>query len=143
VSPPDAQAWADALGDVLRALEQPCQPGDWNSSVPLVASGLPVYLDEAIRSINDVRHAARYRAAVGVCVKVERVGGFAMARRVIESAETEGLAVYLGGFFESPWAKRWHRAFASQFDLGPSDVTGPDGVERPEPHGEVWRVTLE
>ena len=133
--------WLTALrADQLRAVEQPVRPGDWNSSVPLVEAGIPIFLDEPIRTVTDVRHAAKYRCASGVCVKVERVGGFAMAARVISEAQERGLDVYLGGFFESPWAKRWMHAFATQFALGPSDVGEGVTAERPEPSGDVIRI---
>ena len=135
------ESWLTTLHEgQLRAVEQPVRPGDWNSSVPLVEAGIPIYLDESIRTVTDVRHAAKYRSATGVCVKVERVGGFAMASRLIVDAQERGLDVYLGGFFESPWAKRWMHAFASQFPLGPSDVGDGHHAPRPEPSGDVIRI---
>ena len=135
------ESWLTTLHEgQLRAVEQPVRPGDWNSSVPLVEAGIPIYLDESIRTVTDVRHAAKYRSATGVCVKVERVGGFAMASRLIVDAQERGLDVYLGGFFESPWAKRWMHAFASQFPLGASDVGDGYHAPRPEPSGDVIRI---
>lgn len=135
------ESWTSGLRPgQLRAIEQPARPGDWNASVDFVSAGIPIYLDEAIRGVVDVRHTALYRCATGVCVKVERVGGFAMASRVISEARERGLEVYLGGFFESPWAKRWMRAFATQFELGPSDIGDGTPAARPEPAGDVSRI---
>ena len=47
-----------------------------------------------------------------ICVKPARVGGLANARSIIARAPGAGLRVYLGGFFESPYARQVHRALA-------------------------------
>ena len=58
-----------------------------------------------------------------VCVKPARVGGLANARSIILRAQQLGLRVYLGGFFESPFARRVHRALANGCGITePSDL---------------------
>jgi L-alanine-DL-glutamate epimerase-like enolase superfamily enzyme len=57
-----------------------------------------------------------------VCVKPARVGGLANARAVIARAKELELRVYLGGFFESPYARSVNRALADSCVLEPSDV---------------------
>ncbi len=91
-------------------------------------------LDESVRSLADLRHVARYGAASLVCVKPARVGGLANARTMIARAGDLGLAVYLGGFFESPYARRVHGVLARHAVSEPSDIgevalAGPNGAE--------------
>jgi O-succinylbenzoate synthase len=79
-------------------------------------------LDESVRSLGDLRHVASYEAATLVCVKPARVGGLANARTMIARAGELGLVAYLGGFFESPYARRVHRTLARHAVGQPSDV---------------------
>ncbi|HEY5010933.1 MAG TPA: enolase C-terminal domain-like protein, partial [Acidimicrobiales bacterium] len=85
---------------------------------------VPVSIDEGIRSVRDVAQIVRYRAAELICVKPARVGGLANARTIILKAHEEGLRAYVGGFFESPYARRVHRWLANSCVDEPSDV-GP------------------
>jgi hypothetical protein len=60
-------------------------------------------------------------------VKPARVGGVANARTIILRAREAGLRPYLGGFFESPYARQVNRSLAQSCvdepsDLGPVDV---------------------
>jgi L-alanine-DL-glutamate epimerase-like enolase superfamily enzyme len=73
--------------------------------------------------VRDLAQIARYHAAAMVCVKTARVGGLANARTVIARAHELGLRVYLGGFFESPYARRVNRALANSCVSEPSDVS--------------------
>ncbi len=57
-------------------------------------------------------------AATMLCVKPARVGGLANARTIIERARALGLKVYLGGFFESPYARHVHRVLARNSHRG-------------------------
>jgi L-alanine-DL-glutamate epimerase-like enolase superfamily enzyme len=57
-----------------------------------------------------------------LCVKPARVGGLANARTIIERARSLGLKAYVGGFFESPYARHVHRALANCSTDEPSDI---------------------
>ena len=81
-----------------------------------------VSIDEGVRSPRDIDQIVRYRAAQIICIKPARVGGLANSRTMIARAKELGLRVYLGGFFESPFARRVHRALANQAILEPSDL---------------------
>ncbi len=107
----------------IAAVEQPFRPADLISHAALVADlNVRVSLDESVRSVGDLRRISRYQAASLVCVKPPRVGGLAAARSMLLECERLGLAAYLGGFFESPYARRVHRALADSFHLESSDV---------------------
>jgi L-alanine-DL-glutamate epimerase-like enolase superfamily enzyme len=115
-------------------VEQPYAVGNVVDTARL-AERLDVALsvDEGVRSVRDVAQLVRYRAAEIICVKPARVGGLANARTIIDEAREAGLRPYLGGFFESPFARAVHRSLARSCveepsDLGPVDVVG--GSER-------------
>lgn len=105
------------------AVEQPFAPGNVVEHARLAAAlGVRVSLDEGVRHRRDLDQIVRYRAAQMICVKPARVGGFAQARTMIERAQRFDLDVYLGGFFESPLARRANRALARHYLKNPSDV---------------------
>ncbi|MGH3733619.1 MAG: enolase C-terminal domain-like protein [Acidimicrobiales bacterium] len=108
----------------IDAVEQPFAVGNVVDHARL-ASRLDVELslDESVRSVRDLAQIAHYGAASMVCVKPARVGGLANARTVIARAQDLGLRVYLGGFFESPYARRVNRALANSCVREPSDVS--------------------
>jgi len=103
---------ATSFVDIV-AVEQPFAPGNVVEHARLAAAlDVPVSLDEGVRHRRDLEQIARYRAARTVCVKPARVGGYAQARTMIDRARVLGLGVYVGGFFESPLARRANRALA-------------------------------
>ena len=109
------------------AVEQPFAVGNVVEHARLAAVlGVPVSLDEGVRHRRDLDQILRYRAAAQICVKPARVGGFAQARTMIEWAQRNDLEVYLGGFFESPLARRANRALARHYLTRPSDVAEVD-----------------
>ena len=123
------------------AVEQPFGPGnviDHALLAPRLDCGLSI--DEGVRSIRDVEHLAQYRAATMICVKPARVGGLANARTIIARALELSLRVYLGGFFESRYARGVHRqlaehSLAEASDLGAVELVD-DRLEVVEaPHG--------
>ncbi|HQU26705.1 MAG TPA: enolase C-terminal domain-like protein [Acidimicrobiales bacterium] len=127
----DAEGVLDRVREVARrariaALEQPFAPGNLAETARLAERldevGVAVSLDEGVRTLSDLRGAARYRAATVVCVKPARVGGLAQALSLIERARGLGLTPYLGGFFESPYARAVHRALVAHAVDEPSDV---------------------
>jgi o-succinylbenzoate synthase len=150
---------SDLANDVdVIAVEQPFAPGDLASHAAL-ARDVPVALslDEGVRSVLDVRQIARYEAAALVCVKPPRVGGVAVAYEVLSEAQRLGLRCYVGGFFETPVARRVHASLAARCpveasdvgdvvdaardDESPSRVSDPYGSE-PENSGRSLLVTV-
>ena len=119
----------------VAAVEQPYDVGNVVDTARLAERlDVPLSIDEGIRSVRDVAQIVRYRAADLICVKPARVGGLANARTIILEAHEAGLRAYVGGFFESPYARRVHRWLANNCVDEPSDV-GPvdvvlDGYER-------------
>jgi O-succinylbenzoate synthase len=108
----------------IDAVEQPFAPGNVVDHARLAAKlDVDLSLDESVRSTNDLAQIGRYRAAEMICVKPARVGGLANARSIVLRAQQMGLRVYLGGFFESPYARRVHRALANGCGITePSDI---------------------
>jgi o-succinylbenzoate synthase len=107
----------------VAAVEQPFAVGNVVDHARLAARlDVELSLDEGVRSLQDVAQILRYHAASMLCVKPARVGGLANARTVIERAQSLGFTVYLGGFFESPYARCVHRALALSTIDQPSDI---------------------
>jgi O-succinylbenzoate synthase len=112
------------------AVEQPFAPGNVVEHARLARLlDVPVSLDEGVRNRRDLEQIARYQAARSVCIKPARVGGFAQARTMIERARRLGLEVYLGGFFESPLARRANRTLARHEITRPSDIADSQFVD--------------
>jgi L-alanine-DL-glutamate epimerase-like enolase superfamily enzyme len=113
----------------IAAVEQPYAVGNVVDTARLAEQlGVPVSVDEGVRSVRDVAQLVRYRAAEIICVKPARVGGLANARTIITEAQGAGLRAYLGGFFESPYARQVHRALARTCVSEPSDLSPVDVV---------------
>jgi o-succinylbenzoate synthase len=111
-----------AVADLV-AVEQPFAPGNLAEQVALARrSPVPLGLDEGLRSLRDLELIARHGAAAMVCVKPARVGGLANARTIIVRAGELGLRCYLGGFFESPFARHVHALLARHCVREPSDL---------------------
>lgn len=115
---------------VCEGVEQPCAPGDFVTPAQLLAEGLSISLDESIRSVADVRAAVRYGSASMICVKPARVGGVVATKAIAQYAHDAGLTVYVGGFFESSFARSLNARLAAHIGAGPSDV-GPLGQDEP------------
>jgi len=129
------QVRAVARVTALAGVEQPFGPGNVVEHARL-AERLDVALsmDEGVRTSRDIEAIARYRAASIVCVKPARVGGLANAHTMIERARAIGLRPYLGGFFESPFARGVHRVLAEHCvdepsDLAPVALAGRDNAD--------------
>ena len=118
----------------LRALEQPFAPGNVVDHALLrSATGAAVSLDEGVRTRRDIDHIAQYGAADYVCIKPARVGGYSVARSLIEHAKAKGLRPYVGGYFESPLARSVNRALAESFVSEASDI-----APAPLTNGGTW-----
>jgi O-succinylbenzoate synthase len=116
---------ADAVRRVaaLAAVEQPYDAGNLVDHARLAARlDVTLSLDEGIRKLSDVTNVAKYGAAGLLCIKPARVGGLANARTMITRAGSLGLSAYLGGFFESPYARFVHRSLVENCVDEPSDV---------------------
>jgi O-succinylbenzoate synthase len=109
----------------VAAVEQPYAPGNVVDHARLAARlDVPLSIDEGVRSVRDLEQIVRYGAAQIVCVKPARVGGYANARTIIERAKALGLRPYVGGFFESEFARSVNRTLARHLVDEPSDI-GP------------------
>jgi O-succinylbenzoate synthase len=110
------------VADVV-AVEQPYAVGNVVDTARLAEQlDVAMSVDEGVRSVRDVAQLVRYGAAEIICVKPARVGGLANARTIIAEAREAGLRPYLGGFFESPYARGVHRSLAHAFVDEPSDL---------------------
>lgn len=111
----------------VAAVEQPFAPGNVVEHARLARMlDVPVSLDEGVRHRRDLDQIVRYGAARIVCVKPARVGGYAQARTMIEQGQQLGLEVYVGGFFETPLARRANRALARHYVTLASDIADSD-----------------
>ena len=125
LSDEDVMHQARVVGDVcdLVAVEQPYAAGNVVDHARLASQlGVAISVDEGIRSLRDIAQLARYGAAQIVCVKPSRVGGLANARTIIAAANDAGLRPYIGGFFESPFARRVNAMLARSCVVEPSDL---------------------
>lgn len=86
----------------LMMLEQPLQEDDIiDHRVLAAALTTPICLDEAIRSEEDARKAIELGSCSIINIKVGRVGGHAVARRVHDIAQAHGVPVWCGGMLET------------------------------------------
>jgi O-succinylbenzoate synthase len=125
-------AQVKVMSDVvtIAAVEQPFRAGNVIDHARLATRlDVPLSIDEGVRSIRDLTQIVNYHAATMVCVKPARVGGLTNARALLARAGELGMKAYLGGFFESPYARRVHRALAHACVSEPSDLLAVE-VER-------------
>ena len=145
----DVVQQARIVGEVcdLVAIEQPYAAGNVVDHARLAGQlGLAISVDEGVRSLRDVAQLARYGAARMICVKPSRVGGLANARTIVAAAHEAGLKPYIGGFFESPFARRVNAQLARSCVLEPSDLDvveirdqAYDHETDPVADGFLWR----
>jgi O-succinylbenzoate synthase len=133
----DVLRQVDQIRDVatISAVEQPYAVGNLADHARLAQRlNVPLSLDEGVRSLRDLTQIVSYRAATMICVKPARVGGLANARTMFAKANELGLDAYLGGFFESPFARHVHRLLANSCVREPSDLgdVALDGSTVPE-----------
>ena len=120
----------------LRALEQPYAAGNVVDHALLRAVvDAPLSLDEGVRTRRDIDHLVQYGAADVVCIKPARVGGYSVARSLIDHAHSKGLRAYVGGFFESALARTMNRHLAESLVSEPSDIDGTQLLD-----GGDWNV---
>ncbi len=126
-SDPDDPVWTrlDRLG--LLCIEQPFDRRDLPSHARLSSRiSTPVCLDESFDSPMAVEHALDAGACSVVCVKPARLGGIGAALGVIEICNQRHVPMWMGGMFESGFARAQNAAlgalpgFAWPGDLSPS-----------------------
>jgi L-alanine-DL-glutamate epimerase-like enolase superfamily enzyme len=123
----DARRLVELDGLGLCCIEQPLPPADLAALAELAAClDTPVALDESLSSLGRVRDALRYGACGVACLKPARLGGLLRAKTAVNACRESGVAAFVGGFFESGFARAANAALAglSGFTL-PGDLSDP------------------
>ncbi|MGA8372484.1 MAG: o-succinylbenzoate synthase [Acidimicrobiales bacterium] len=134
----------------LACIEQPFPRDELGAHVALAhAMGTDVCLDESLDSPASVRRAIGMGACDVVCVKPARLGGLTAALEVYGDCTDVGVPLWLGGMFESGYARSVNTALAAlpgftlPGDLAPAgeylteDLVGPPGTGRTEGDGRL------
>ncbi len=152
---PDVRLQADANGSYtederrrlveldefeLLCLEQPFAPGDLAAHARLAEQmRTPICLDESVRSRWEIADALAMGACSVVCLKPARLGGLGEALAVVDSCAAAGTPLWMGGMFESGYARGVNVALAAvdgfswPGDLSPAlSYLGADLVSPPE-----------
>ncbi|HWQ52939.1 MAG TPA: o-succinylbenzoate synthase [Bryobacteraceae bacterium] len=127
----------DAFG--LMMYEQPLAKADLEASAALCREcRTPICLDEGISSAEDTRQAIALKACGVVNIKLQRVGGFTEALRVVEICAAAGVPVWMGTMPElgvgsaQALVLAAHPAFTFPTDVEPSDRWYTGDVLAPE-----------
>ena len=119
----------------LLCLEQPFDRMDLAAHARLAAAmSTPICLDESLGSPADVERALAMGACSVVCVKPARLGGLGAALEVIESCAAACVPMWMGGMFESGYARAVNTTlaalagFAWPGDLSPAGTYLRDDV---------------
>jgi len=119
----------------LLCLEQPFDRADLAAHARLAARmSTPICLDESLGSPADVDAALAVGACSVVCVKPARLGGLGAALQVIGSCAAAGVPMWMGGMFESGYARAVNTTlaalagFAWPGDLSPAGTYLRDDV---------------
>ncbi len=111
--PDDATRLSALDGLSLDCVEQPLQPGDLAALAQLAARlETPLALDESLSSLRRVRDALRYGACDVACLKPARLGGLLRARAAVAACREAGVGAFVGGFFETGFARSADAALA-------------------------------
>ena len=90
----------------LLCIEQPFDRADLGAHARLAARmSTPICLDESLDSPERVEEALAMGACSVVCVKPARLGGLGAALSVIERCRRSGVPLWMGGMFESGYAR--------------------------------------
>ena len=112
-------------GFYLMMMEQPLGWDDLYSHIELQKRlETPICLDECVHTEEQARAAVELGACKIINIKLGRVGGFAMARRIHDLCQQRGIPVWCGGMLESGIGRAHNVALATlpNFSL-PGDVT--------------------
>jgi len=108
----DRLAALDAFG--LLCLEQPLDRADLAGHAELAARmETPICLDESLDSPDAVEQALAMGACSVVCLKPARLGGLGPALEVIDHCTGAGIPLWMGGMFESGYARGVNTALAA------------------------------
>lgn len=121
----DAPLLKQLEGFYLMMIEQPLGWDDLYSHVELQKMlSTPICLDECIHTEEQARAAIALGACKIINIKLGRVGGFSVARRIHDMCQKNGLPVWCGGMLESGIGRAHNIALSSlpNFTL-PGDVT--------------------
>lgn len=134
----------------LACIEQPFPSDDLEGHALLARSmRTPVCLDESLHSPASVRSALAMGACEVVCVKPARLGGLTAALEVYRDCVDAGVPLWVGGMFESGYARSVNTALAAlpgfvlPGDLAPAatylteDLVAAPFVDRPAPAGRL------
>jgi O-succinylbenzoate synthase len=111
-------------GFYLMMMEQPLGWDDLYSHIELQKRlQTPICLDECVHTEEQARAAVELGACKIINIKLGRVGGFAMARRIHDLCQQHGIPVWCGGMLESGIGRAHNVALATlpNFSL-PGDV---------------------
>ena len=134
----------------LACIEQPFPHDDLKSHAVLAqAMRTPVCLDESLHSPDSVRSAIAAGACEVVCVKPARLGGLTVALEVYRDCTDSGVPLWVGGMFESGFARSVNTALAAlpgfvlPGDLAPAtsylteDLVSAPAVDHHDPDGRL------
>ncbi len=97
----------------LACIEQPMGSDDLEGHAALAAAiTTPICLDESLTSPASVRTATTMGACQVVCVKPGRLGGLTAALEVYRQCVAGGVPLWIGGMFESGYARAVNTALA-------------------------------
>lgn len=134
-------------GAGITCIEQPLPAADLAALAGLAARlETPVCLDESLTTLRRLRDALRYGACEVACIKPARFGGLLGARTAQQLCEDACIPAFVGGFFETGFARAANAALATLdgFSL-PGDLSDPaeylevDPVGYPGQEGAVVR----
>ncbi len=98
----------------LLCVEQPLPPGDLEAHARLARHlATPVCLDEDLDSPSTVRRAVTGGACSVVCLKPAHLGGLAAALETVSWCTASATPLWLGGMFESGYARGVNTALAA------------------------------
>jgi O-succinylbenzoate synthase len=90
----------------LLCIEQPFDRSDLAAHAQLARRmATPICLDESLDSPQSVNVALAMGACSVVCVKPSRLGGLGAALQVIDRCTSDGVPLWMGGMFESGYAR--------------------------------------
>ncbi|MGD0880512.1 MAG: o-succinylbenzoate synthase [Acidimicrobiales bacterium] len=126
-TPHDADLLVELDRFGLVCIEQPFHRDDLESHRRLAARmSTPICLDESLDGPPSVVDAVTSGACSVVCVKPARLGGLGAALEAIEWCTTTGVPWWIGGMFESGYARRVTTALAAlPGPTLPGDVAPP------------------
>lgn len=136
----DSERLADLDRFGLLCIEQPFDRDDLEGHARLAARiTTPVCLDESVHSPEAALRALAMGACSVVCVKPSHLGGIGAALDLVETCAAAGVPMWMGGMFESGYARGVNTTMASlpgfawPGDLSPARAyLGDDLVPRPQ-----------